>query len=92
MSVETNDPADLADKVEKAKRSRHNVLQELIETEEAYIRDMSCVFDGYLNTINNPDPKIEKLTRPESFCEDRKKLLFKHIKPIYEFHRELVYR
>lgn len=91
MSLETNDPAESADQVERAKRSRQNVLQELIETEETYIRDMACVFDGYLDTINNPDPKIDKLARPESFCEDRKKLMFKHIKPIYEFHRELVF-
>ena len=68
-----------------AVRGREFVLQELIKTENDYVRDLSYVVEGYLAIIDNPNPPIPK---PETFSDTKKRLLFANIESIYKFHKE----
>lgn len=68
-----------------AVRGREFVLQELIKTENDYVRDLSYVVEGYLAIIDDSNPPIPK---PETFSDTKKRLLFANIKSIYKFHKE----
>jgi triple functional domain protein len=66
-------------------RGREFVLQELIKTENDYVRDLSYVVEGYLAIIDSASPPIPK---PETFSDTKKRLLFANIESIYKFHKE----
>lgn len=68
-----------------AARGRQYVLQELLKTENDYVRDLSYVVQGYLTIINDPNPPIVK---PDSLSETKKRLLFANIESIFKFHKE----
>ena len=70
---------------EAAVRGREFVLQELIKTEEDYVRYLSYVVEGYLTIIDSASPPIPK---PETFSDTKKRLLFANIESIYKFHKE----
>lgn len=70
---------------ESALRNREFVMHELIDTEEAYVRDLALVVDGYIAQMR--DPECE-LTMPEPLRQGKDKMVFGNIEVIYEWHRE----
>ncbi|KAG8512622.1 LOW QUALITY PROTEIN: Triple functional domain protein [Galemys pyrenaicus] len=74
------------DEMEERKSSslkrRHYVLQELVETERDYVRDLGCVVEGYM-----------ALMKEDGVPDDMKgkdKIVFGNIHQIYDWHREYV--
>nr|XP_033785737.1 triple functional domain protein isoform X2 [Geotrypetes seraphini] len=72
------------DEMEERKSSslkrRHYVLQELVETERDYVRDLGCVVEGYL-----------ALMKEDGVPDDMKgkdKIVFGNIHQIYDWHRD----
>ncbi|KAJ8789146.1 hypothetical protein J1605_022247 [Eschrichtius robustus] len=72
------------DEMEERKSSslkrRHYVLQELVETERDYVRDLGCVVEGYM-----------ALMKEDGVPDDMKgkdKIVFGNIHQIYDWHRE----
>ncbi|OBS66886.1 hypothetical protein A6R68_04579, partial [Neotoma lepida] len=56
------------------------VLQELVETERDYVRDLGCVVEGYM-----------ALMKEDGVPDDMKgkdKIVFGNIHQIYDWHRE----
>ncbi|KAF5295457.1 hypothetical protein FQR65_LT10445 [Abscondita terminalis] len=66
-------------------RKRQFVLRELVDTEEAYVRDLSLIVDGYIATMRDSDCEIPM---PEDLKGGKDKMVFGNIEAIYEWHRE----
>uniref|UniRef100_A0A6P7GCH9 Triple functional domain protein-like n=1 Tax=Diabrotica virgifera virgifera TaxID=50390 RepID=A0A6P7GCH9_DIAVI len=80
----SEDNMDTAKKTEILLRKREYVLQELIDTEEAYVRDLSLIVDGYIATIKDPECEIPM---PEDLKDGKDKLVFGNIEVIYDWHK-----
>nr|CAI5847113.1 unnamed protein product [Callosobruchus analis] len=65
-------------------KKRQYVLKELIDTEEAYVRDLSMIVDGYIAAMKDPDCKIPM---PEDLKDGKDKLVFGNIEMIYDWHK-----
>ncbi|XP_018325506.1 triple functional domain protein isoform X1 [Agrilus planipennis] len=65
-------------------RKRQFVLSELVETEEAYVRDLSLIVDGYMTYMRDPNCEIPI---PEDLKGGKDKIVFGNIKDIYEWHK-----
>ena len=55
------------------------MLQELVETERAYVQDLTSIVDGYIGTLREmelPDEDREKV-----------KIIFANIEQILDFHK-----
>lgn len=74
--------------MESLLRKRQYVLQELLETEEAYVRDLSLIVDGYIATMKDPECDIPM---PEDLRDGKDKMVFGNIETIYEWHKEYIY-
>lgn len=70
---------------ESALRNRQFVLRELIDTEEAYVRDLALIVEGYIAQMRDPDCDIPM---PEDLKSGKDKMVFGNIEAIYEWHRE----
>lgn len=79
------DDVDATKIVENQKRRRKFVLKELVETEEAYVRDLALITEGYIPTMQDPDCEIPM---PDALKDGRDKMVFGNIEAIYTFHRE----
>lgn len=73
----SDDPLVVAD------RKRAYVLQELVETERDYVRDLGEVVEGYLKVMRSDD-----IPMPEDLRGGRDKIIFGNLEAIYEWHRE----
>lgn len=71
--------------MESLLRKRQFVLRELVETEDAYVRDLSLIVDGYLETMRDPNCEIPM---PDDLKGGKDKMVFGNIEAIYEWHRE----
>lgn len=76
---------DSAKKTENPLEKRQYVLQELISTEEAYVRDLSMIVEGYIATMRDPDCEIPM---PEDLKDGKDKLVFGNIEVIYDWHKK----
>lgn len=83
----TDDSVDSAKAMETHLRKRQYVLRELVDTEEAYVRDLSQIVDGYLATMRDPDCDIPM---PDDLKAGKDKMVFGNIEAIYEWHKEYV--
>lgn len=81
----SEDNIDSAKKAESLLRKRQYVLQELIDTEEAYVRDLSLIVEGYITTMKGPDCEI---VMPEDLRDGKDKMVFGNIEAIYDWHKE----
>lgn len=81
----SEDNIDIAKKIEILLRKREYVLQELIDTEEAYVRDLSMIVDGYIALMKDPDCEIPM---PDDLKDGKDKLVFGNIEMIYEWHKK----
>lgn len=70
---------------ENALRNREYVLRELLETEDAYVRDLALVVEGYIAHMRDPDCDI---VMPDDLRGGKDKMVFGNIEAIYEWHRE----
>ncbi|KAF5296697.1 hypothetical protein FQA39_LY12397 [Lamprigera yunnana] len=71
--------------MENQLRKRQFVLRELVETEEAYVRDLALIVDGYIAMMHDPDCEV---SMPEDLKGGKDKMVFGNIEAIYEWHRE----
>lgn len=69
---------------EKALIKRKFVLEELVNTERDYVRDLGLVVDGYLELLRSES----EFTVPEDLKNGKDKIIFGNIEAIYEWHRE----
>jgi len=76
---ESEEDANL--KKERAILKRNYVLQELVETEKDYVKDLGLIVDGYIALMKKEDI-------PEDLKSGKDKMIFGNITAIYEFHRE----
>ncbi|KFO98411.1 Guanine nucleotide exchange factor DBS, partial [Calypte anna] len=67
--------------------SRH-VINELIETERAYVEELLCVLEGYAAEMDNP--LMAHLISPE--LQNKKDILFGNMEEIYHFHNRIFLR
>ncbi|KAJ8968248.1 hypothetical protein NQ317_012957 [Molorchus minor] len=81
----TDDSVDSAKTTEALLRKRQYVLKELIDTEEAYVRDLSLIVDGYIAAMADPNCEIPM---PEDLRNGRDKLVFGNIEVIYNWHKK----
>ncbi|GFS63589.1 triple functional domain protein [Trichonephila inaurata madagascariensis] len=68
---------------EKALTKRRFVLQELVDTERDYVRDLGCLVEGYLNSMRNDEVPV-----PEDLKNGKDKIVFGNVEAIYEWHRD----
>ncbi|KFQ08067.1 Guanine nucleotide exchange factor DBS, partial [Haliaeetus albicilla] len=66
---------------------RH-VMNELIETERAYVEELLCVLEGYAAEMDNP--LMAHLISPE--LQNKKDILFGNMEEIYHFHNRIFLR
>ncbi|XP_034255517.1 kalirin isoform X2 [Thrips palmi] len=70
---------------EDAMHKREYVIQELIETERDYVRDLQLVTEGYMTLMRDPDCEIPM---PEDLLGRKDKMVFGNLEAIYEWHRD----
>ena len=59
------------------------VVQELIDTEQSYVRDLADIVVGYMAEMAGPEARM-----PEDLMGGKDKIVFGNIAAIYEWHRE----
>ncbi|KFV07085.1 Guanine nucleotide exchange factor DBS, partial [Tauraco erythrolophus] len=65
-----------------------HVINELIETERAYVEELLCVLEGYAAEMDNP--LMAHLISPE--LQNKKDILFGNMEEIYHFHNRIFLR
>lgn len=83
LSIESDDETDDEKMKEKALLKRRCALEELIETEKDYVRDLGLIVDGYMKVMRK-----EELTVPENLKNGKERIIFGNIEAIYEWHKE----
>lgn len=76
---------DAAKKKETLLKKRQYVFKELIDTEEAYVRDLAMIVEGYLALMRDPECEI---LMPEDLRDGKDKLVFGNIEAIYDWHKK----
>ena len=78
-----------ADVVEKAIQQRSYRLQELLESEQVYVKDLEqCVeYIKYMRETKDTDDPNE-IAMPEDLRDGKGRMIFGNIEAIYEWHRE----
>ena len=66
--------------IKKLLTKRQYILNELIDTEKEYVRDLGLVVNGYI-------PMFKEMTLPEDFV-GKDKIVWGNIQGIYEFHKD----
>ncbi|XP_019380517.1 PREDICTED: guanine nucleotide exchange factor DBS isoform X5 [Gavialis gangeticus] len=67
---------------------RRHVINELIETERAYVDELLCVLEGYAAEMDNP--LMMHLMSPG--LQNKKDILFGNMEEIYHFHNRIFVR
>ncbi|CAG0879502.1 unnamed protein product [Darwinula stevensoni] len=70
---------------QKYVHKRKYVMQELVDTERDYVKDLGLIVDGYLALMRDPDCDTPM---PEPLKEGKDKIIFGNIEAIYEWHRD----
>ncbi|XP_073768896.1 guanine nucleotide exchange factor DBS isoform X6 [Danio rerio] len=67
---------------------RRHVMNELLETERAYVEELMCVLQGYAAEMDNPSmaPLIP------AALQNKKDVLFGNMQEIYNFHKRIFLR
>ena len=88
---EQNNSTDVpaADSIDKAIQQRSYRLQELLESERVYVKDLEqCVdYIKYMRETKDTDDQNE-IAMPEDLKEGKDRMIFGNIEQIYEWHRE----
>ena len=75
--------ADQLSATDLALKKRSYVLQELVETERDYVKDLAVICQEYI-----PNMKEESL--PEGLQGKKDKIIFGNVQSIFEFHRDIL--
>uniref|UniRef100_A0A4X2JTL8 MCF.2 cell line derived transforming sequence like n=1 Tax=Vombatus ursinus TaxID=29139 RepID=A0A4X2JTL8_VOMUR len=67
---------------------RRHVMNELIETERAYVEELLCVLEGYAAEMDNP----LMMHLISSALQNKKDVLFGNMEEIYHFHNRIFLR
>ena len=70
---------------ERYLQKRTYVLQELVETEQSYVENLSRVVEGYMGLMRDPDCDV---VMPDELKDGRDRMVFANIEAIFEWHRE----
>uniref|UniRef100_A0A0A9Y4N9 Triple functional domain protein n=1 Tax=Lygus hesperus TaxID=30085 RepID=A0A0A9Y4N9_LYGHE len=71
---------------ETAIQKREYVIQELVDTERDYVRDLKLVVEGYMALMRDPNCEIPI---PEDLAGGKDKMVFGNLEAIYEWHRDV---
>ncbi|XP_029695945.1 guanine nucleotide exchange factor DBS-like isoform X2 [Takifugu rubripes] len=75
--------ASLSEEEENLAVLRRHVMNELLETERAYVEELLCVLEGYAAEMDNP--AMAHLI--PSSLQNKKDILFGNMSEIYQFHK-----
>ncbi|XP_051762011.1 guanine nucleotide exchange factor DBS isoform X3 [Ctenopharyngodon idella] len=64
---------------------RRHVMNELLETERAYVEELMCVLQGYAAEMDNPS----MATLIPAALQNKKDVLFGNMQEIYNFHKRI---
>ncbi|CAL8308769.1 unnamed protein product [Merluccius merluccius] len=76
--------ASLSEEEENLAILRRHVMNELLETERAYVEELLCVLEGYAAEMDNPSMAH---LMPSSLLH-KKEVLFGNMPQIYHFHKQ----
>uniref|UniRef100_A0A3B3U3H6 MCF.2 cell line derived transforming sequence like n=1 Tax=Poecilia latipinna TaxID=48699 RepID=A0A3B3U3H6_9TELE len=82
-SVKSTRHASLSEEEENLAVLRRHVMNELLETERAYVEELLCVLEGYAAEMDNP--AMAHLI--PSTLQSKKDILFGNMPEIYQFHK-----
>jgi len=79
-----------ADSVDKAIQQRSYRLQELLDSEKVYVKDLEqCVdYIKYMRGTKDKGDDPNEISMPEDLKEGKDRMIFGNIEQIYEWHRE----
>ncbi|XP_075870691.1 guanine nucleotide exchange factor DBS isoform X4 [Nelusetta ayraudi] len=80
--------ASLSEEEENLAVLRRHVMNELLETERAYVEELLCVLQGYASEMDNP-AMVPLIPAP---LQNKKEVLFGNMPEIYHFHRRTFLR
>ncbi|KAJ8253463.1 hypothetical protein GJAV_G00213220 [Gymnothorax javanicus] len=80
--------ASLSEEEENLTILRRHVMNELLETERAYVEELLCVLQGYAAEMDNP--AMTHLI--PSVLQNKKDILFGNMPEIYQFHKKTFLR
>ncbi|XP_068602581.1 guanine nucleotide exchange factor DBS-like [Brachionichthys hirsutus] len=80
--------ASLSEEEENLAVLRRHVMNELLETERAYVEELLCVLQGYASEMDNP-AMFHLMPTP---LQNKKEVLFGNMPEIYHFHRRTFLR
>ncbi|XP_053295738.1 guanine nucleotide exchange factor DBS isoform X1 [Pleuronectes platessa] len=80
--------ASLSEEEENLAVLRRHVMNELLETERAYVEELLCVLQGYASEMDNPAMCI-LMPAP---LQNKKEVLFGNMPEIYHFHKRTFLR
>ncbi|XP_035533165.1 guanine nucleotide exchange factor DBS isoform X4 [Morone saxatilis] len=80
--------ASLSEEEENLAVLRRHVMNELLETERAYVEELLCVLQGYASEMDNP-AMLPLMPAP---LQNKKEVLFGNMPEIYHFHRRTFLR
>uniref|UniRef100_UPI0037E82596 guanine nucleotide exchange factor DBS isoform X2 n=1 Tax=Semicossyphus pulcher TaxID=241346 RepID=UPI0037E82596 len=80
--------ASLSEEEENLAVLRRHVMNELLETERAYVEELLCVLQGYASEMDNP-AMVNLMPAP---LQNKKEVLFGNMPEIYHFHKRTFLR
>ncbi|XP_041663011.1 guanine nucleotide exchange factor DBS isoform X4 [Cheilinus undulatus] len=80
--------ASLSEEEENLAVLRRHVMNELLETERAYVEELLCVLQGYASEMDNP-AMVHLIPAP---LQNKKEILFGNMPEIYHFHKRTFLR
>ncbi|XP_036966575.1 guanine nucleotide exchange factor DBS isoform X6 [Acanthopagrus latus] len=80
--------ASLSEEEENLAVLRRHVMNELLETERAYVEELLCVLQGYASEMDNP-AMVHLIPAP---LQNKKEVLFGNMPEIYHFHKRTFLR
>ncbi|XP_056144826.1 guanine nucleotide exchange factor DBS isoform X3 [Lampris incognitus] len=81
-------PVSLSEEEENLAVLRRHVMNELLETERAYVEELLCVLQGYASEMDNP-AMVHLIPLP---LQNKKEVLFGNMPEIYHFHKRTFLR
>ncbi|CAG05785.1 unnamed protein product, partial [Tetraodon nigroviridis] len=88
VTKEHNRHASLSEEEENLAVLRRHVMNELLETERAYVEELLCVLQGYASEMDNP-AMLPLIPAP---LQNKKEVLFGNMSEIYHFHKRTFLR
>ncbi|XP_063162813.1 probable guanine nucleotide exchange factor MCF2L2 [Candoia aspera] len=75
----------ISESEENLSTRRSHIINELIETERAYVEELQSIIEGYASEMDNPD----LIHLIPAIVSNKKEVLFGNLSEIYEFHNRI---